>query len=272
MVFETAIRGKSPLTIEAIAVDRRSMAARFIRRVLRGVIGGFARVWSKEFEDDYAGVATKTAGSSLAVLVGSNNSVTALGRERGDRQRGFCDGQVGNGDAPGQTIEASRDVGRPTSTSQRLDHGKNVIEIEVALLVSKDVEYRHGNKVVQEERTQRFRRTENREQVGWAIGRSVSVAGPVVAVGWRAGSCRRFGTHRVRLVFDRWRRARPPQPNNGLFTEERSGPLAGGSTGSSRIGQTGFFGHAQGHWEDEALDDAGEAEEERIFEASSGAS
>ncbi|MXY05087.1 MAG: hypothetical protein F4Y55_04440, partial [Gammaproteobacteria bacterium] len=36
MVFKTAIRGKSALTVEAIAVDRKSRAAKFIRKVLRG--------------------------------------------------------------------------------------------------------------------------------------------------------------------------------------------------------------------------------------------
>ena len=40
----------------------------------------FRFTWSKEFEDDYAGVATKTAGSSLADLVDSSDSVWALGR------------------------------------------------------------------------------------------------------------------------------------------------------------------------------------------------
>ena len=167
MVFKTAIRGKSPLTVEAIAVDRKSKAAKFIRKVLRGVIGGFAGVWSKEFGDDYAGVATKTAGSSLADLVDSTDSVTPLGKgvvvidsEAFARGKADVTGEAAGGQArpsigtsvePVETREAESNHGAQPKTATYAAENAWLAE-RVELLVPKDVKYRDGKNVVELEK------------------------------------------------------------------------------------------------------------------------
>ena len=142
MVFKTAIRGKSALTVEAIAVDRKSRAAKFIRKVLRGVIGGFAGVWSKEFEDDYAGVVTKTAGTSLADLVDDSDSLWALGRGT----------EVIDSEdyAPAKSPAAADEAAEETDeTGEAERKGEVAKEFCVALSIPKEAQYRNKRDVIE---------------------------------------------------------------------------------------------------------------------------